>query len=149
MRVDVITFLLYPALLVENQDNVVHWVQFFCTVPVEHTGLLSYLHSNSLWGAHPCKELSMNRQQGNGPTISSVGTRLEMTRGVKLLLHLDISFLRVAVLDKPVDSQHQHREPAWGMAYPCGCTTRLTLLQWLVVWSWVSNLTSLSLFLHF
>lgn len=48
----------------------------------------------------------MNRQQGEGPTISSVGTILEITPGwVMLLLYLINSFLRVAVLDKPVDSQ--------------------------------------------
>lgn len=36
----------------------------------------------------------------------------------KVAALLGNSFLNVKVLDKPVDSQHQHREPAWGMAHP-------------------------------
>jgi hypothetical protein len=60
----------------------------------------------------------MNGHQGEGPTVGSVGARLEMTPGGVGKALLCNSFLNVAVLDKPVDSQHQHREPAWGMAHP-------------------------------
>lgn len=145
---DVLTFLLCPALLVENKENVVHWVQFFCTVPVEHRGLLSHLHSNSLRGAHPCRELSMNRQQGDGPN-QLCGNQIrndprgKVAASLGYLLPKSCSTLQASGFPAPT------KGASMGHGIPSGCTTRLTLLQWLVVWSWVSSLTSLSLFLHF
>lgn len=82
---------------------------------------VTYSQLFTLGTIHPCKELSINTQQGEGFITSSVGTRLEMAPGGS---HLNCCFLwtipflhELKVCDKPLDSQHQHKELAWRMAH--------------------------------